>query len=67
MVAKAVQVDENRFMINDTDDRNELTLSCGTDVPIRGKINGNKIIQVAKGCWHLQAMSPSPTLSTSLR
>ena len=50
MVAKAVRVDETRFMITDTDDKNELTLSCGTDVPIRGKINGTKIIQVAKGC-----------------
>ena len=50
MVAKAVRVDENRFMITDTDDKNELTLSCGTNVPTRGKINGTKIIHVAKGC-----------------
>ena len=50
MVAKAVRVDQDRFMVTDTDNKNELTLTCGNNVPIRDKINGTQMIHVAKGC-----------------
>ena len=50
LVVKAVRIDQNRFMITDTDDHNELTLGCGNDVPTRRKFNGTLVVDIQRGC-----------------
>ena len=50
LVAKAVRIDQDNFMITDTDRRNELTLSCETNVPKRDHINGTKVVKIERGC-----------------
>ena len=50
VVARAVCIDEDRFMITDTDGRNELTLGCNDEVPQRDRINGTKVVSIKRGC-----------------
>ena len=50
LVARAVRIDENRFMVTDTAQPNTMTLSCGEEVPQRRKINGTEILEINRGC-----------------
>ena len=50
LVVKANRIDQDRFMITDTDDSEELTTTCGSDIPTRSNINGTKMVTIKRGC-----------------